>query len=109
MEEHRDLGCWGRLGSCICVFAKEDGGAGFMPQEPPSTDAFLPLPFLTLTLCPHVGGAQGAPSWSRDCPRSHGCPCPPTPRGRAGGGGGLTASGQGPPGASCPGFLYLTV
>lgn len=66
-----------------------------MLQEPPSTDAFLPLPFLTLTLCPRGGGEQSAPSWWTDCPEEatgvHG-----HPRGGAGGGGGLTASGHGP-------------
>lgn len=88
------LGAGGAWIPASVYLPKKTGWAGFVLQEPPSTDAFLPLPFLAPTLCPHGGGEQSAPQ-VEDCPVEatgvHG-----HPRGRAGGGGGLTASGRGP-------------
>lgn len=108
-EAHTDLGVLeapGFLHLCICQ--RREGGPGSCSWSPPSTDAFLPLPFLTLPLCPRGGGEQRAPSWWRDCPVEatgvHGHPP------------GLELVGSGsdclwarPLGASCPGLLYLTV
>lgn len=90
---------WGAPGFLhLCICQRRQGGlgscSGSLPA--PSTDAFLPLPFLALTLCPYGGGEQSAPSWWRDClAEAAGSRAQPPGR-RAGRGGGLTASGQGP-------------
>lgn len=53
--------------SCICVFAKEDGGPGDTLREAQHGCASAPaLP--PRTLSPRGGAAQGPPGW-RDCSR----------------------------------------
>lgn len=47
--------------SAYAYLPKTTGWAGVHSGGTPSTDGLLPLPFLTLTLCPHVG-------WGAECP-----------------------------------------
>lgn len=61
-----DLGVLGRLGSCICVFAKEDRVGQGTCSRRPSTDACLPCP------CSH--GLRPAWGCSRRLPPGGDCP-----------------------------------
>lgn len=91
--------------SAYAYLPKTTGWAGVHSGGTPSTDGLLPLPFLTLTLCPHVGWERSARPV--EIPPQRGCYV--HGHHEALGGAGVCQPLGKAPGASRPGFLYLTM